>query len=104
MRRTYRTADYEIKQGRFLIVPSRSGDKYVEVASDVRIGTDEAREIALKGKESSSYLKGNEGYWIHEGFIIVNSKDFRDCTEILFVSSCEEANEALSRLRANLNA
>jgi len=60
--------------------------------------------IALKGNESSSYLKGNEGYWIHEGFIIVNSKDFRDCAESLFLNGCEEANEALSRLLADLNA
>lgn len=104
MQKIYTTADYEVKQGRFLIFSTSSGDKYTEVAADVLDGTDEAYQIAVKLQESGNSLNDGDTYWIHEGFVIANSRDSHDCAATLFVISREEATESLARFLADLNA
>ena len=91
-------------QGCFLILSTISGDKYTEVALDVVDETDEAYEIAVGLQGFGSHLKGSDRYWIHEGFIIVNSRDSRECVATLFVKTREEANESLTRFLTDLNA
>jgi hypothetical protein len=102
--KTYTTADYKVKQGRFLILSTISGDKYTRVAVDIVDETDDACEIAVGIRGSCSHLKGSDRYWIHAGFIILNSGDFRECAAVLFVKTREEANESLTHFLTDLNA
>lgn len=103
MRKVYTTADYEVKQGRFLILSAFRGDKYTEVGTDIVDETDEAYKIAIILQNSVGHLQENISYWIHEGFIIANSHDYRECAGTLFAKTREEANESLTRFLADLN-
>jgi hypothetical protein len=104
MRRIYTTADYEIKLGRFLILGTISGDKYVDVPAGLVEGTDEAYQIALALRGSNDGLITSDSYVIHNGFIIASVKDPRDCAAILFVKEAQEASELLGRFLDDLNA
>lgn len=104
MQRIYTTADYEVKQGRFLILSSMSGDRYIEVPAQVVDGTDEADQIAASLQDPGTHLLVSDGFSIHEGFIIVNSHNAYDCVGTLFAKTREEANESLTRFLGDLNA
>lgn len=104
MQRIFTTADYEVKQGRFLILSTLSGDRYIEVAADIIDGTDQAYQIAVRLQGSNSHLKGDDTFWIHEGFIIAHSKDSHECAEALSVKTRAEANEVLTDFLADMNA
>lgn len=105
MRRTYTSADYEIKQGRFLILSTMSGDKYTEVPACIVEGSDEADRIAFGLQDSGNdHLIKSDSYLIHEGFIIASAKDPRGCAAILMVKEQSEANESLTRFLDDLNA
>ncbi|MGD0482476.1 MAG: hypothetical protein ABSA42_20070 [Terracidiphilus sp.] len=104
MPRIYTTTDYEVKYGRFLILSAISGDKCMEVGADVVEGSDKLIQIAARLQDAGDHLKNYDNYWIHEGFIIVNSHDSHDCAETLFAKICEEAYESLTRFVADLNA
>ena len=104
MRRTYTTADYEVKQGRFLILSSLGGDRYAKVNAAIVDGTEEAYRIAVSLQGTGCQLKGTDRYWIHDGFIITSSHDAGDCAQVLTDITWEEANESLTRFLADLNA
>lgn len=104
MQKIYTTADYEVRQGRFLILSSISRDRYTEVGAQVVEGTDEADQIAVSLRDPGSHPQVSDSYFIHEGFIIVSSNDSRECAEILFVKCRDEANGSLTRFLADLNA
>ncbi|MGB7266415.1 MAG: hypothetical protein WBC92_12940 [Terracidiphilus sp.] len=104
MQRIFTAADYKVKQGRFLILSALSGDRYAEVAADVVEGSDEANEIAVSLHDHGCRRTTSDSYSIHEGFIIVNSNDSRDCAQALFVQSREEAEESLARFLDDLNS
>jgi hypothetical protein len=74
------------------------------VGADVADESDKLIPIAARLQDAGDHLKNYDNYWIHEGFIIVNSHDFHDCAETLFSKTCEEANESLTRFVADLNA
>lgn len=105
MRRAYTSADYEIKQGRFLILSTIGGDKYTGVSVSTVEGTDEADRIAfdLQGTGSGPLI-GSNSYLIHEGFIIASAKDPHSCAAILMVKERTEANKSLARFLDDLNA
>jgi hypothetical protein len=100
----FTTANYKVKQGRFLILSTFSRDSYTEVGPDVVDGSNEAYRIAVKLLGSGSDLESTDNYWIHEGFLIANSIDPRDCAQTLAVQSRDEADEALARFLDDLNA
>ena len=104
MPKLYTTTDYELNQGRILILSTVSRDKCIEVAADVVDGSDKARQIAVRLQVAGDHLKNSDSYWIHVGFIIVNSHNSRDCAQVLFAKTLEEANESLTSLIADLNA
>jgi hypothetical protein len=103
MQTVYTTGDYEVKQGRFLILSTFREDKYTEVCAQIVDGTDEAYKIAVSLQNGGSPLQANDSYSIHEGFIIVGSHDSRNCAQTLFAKTREEANESLTRFLADLN-
>jgi hypothetical protein len=104
MPRIYTTADYIVKEGRFLILSAFSGDRCAEVGADVVEGSNEANEIAVSLQDPECRRWRSDSYSIHDGFIIANSKDSHDCAQALFVLNREEAEECLARFLDDLNA
>jgi hypothetical protein len=98
------TTDYELNQGRILILSTVSRDKCIEVAADVVDRSDKARQIAVRLQVAGDHLKNSDSYGIHVGFIIVNSHDSHDCALTLSANIREEANNSLTYVVADLNA
>lgn len=102
MSNTFTSDRYELKQGRFIIVPSSSGDNYKEVAADFTEASPDFFEVARKVKDSS--LEYGYDPFIFEGFIVVDGHNFDVCFEQLFHVTTREAAEAkLADMKAEID-
>jgi hypothetical protein len=104
MQRVYTTADYKLKRGRFLILSTLRGDKCTEVADDIDEGSEAANEIAVSLQDPERRASKVDNYSIHEGFVIINSTNSRDCAQALSAHNRKEAEECLARFLDDLNA
>lgn len=94
---------YELRQGRFIIVPTSSGDKYDEVAADLNENSEDFFDVARRVKDSRSLEHGYDPY-IFEGFIVVDAHNDGDCMEELFhVTTREQAEARLAEMKAELD-
>lgn len=94
---------YELRQGRFIIVPTSSGDKYDEVAADFDEDSDDFLDVARRVKDSGSLEYGYDPY-IFEGFIVVDGHNDGSCMETLsHVTSREQAEVRLAEMKAELD-
>lgn len=102
MANTFTSDRYELKQGRFIIVPSSSGDNYSEVTAHFTEESPDFFEVASKVKDSR--LEYGYDPFIFEGFIVVDRHNFDVCFEQLFHVTTREAAEArLREMKAEID-
>lgn len=91
---------YELRQGRFIIVPTSSGDHYGAVGADFDEESENFSAVGDKVRDSRSHGCGYDPY-IFEGFIVVDGYNDGYCFDTLNgVSTREEAEARLAAMKA----
>lgn len=94
---------YELRQGRFIIVPTSSGDHYGEVSADFNEESENFSAVADKVRDSRHHEHGYDPY-IFEGFIVVDGHNDGSCFDQLFhITTREEAETRLAAMKAEFD-
>jgi len=94
---------YELRQGRFIIVPTSSGDHYGDVRADFTEESENFFAVADKVRDSRHHEYGYDPY-IFEGFIVVDGHNDGYCFDTLNgVSTREEAEAKLAAMKAEFD-
>lgn len=93
---------YELRNGRFIIVPTSSGDMYGEVTTDFTEESEDFMEEARRVRDSR--LEHGYDPYIFEGYIVVDGHNDGHCMDVLFHHTTPEQAEArLAEMKAELD-
>ncbi len=94
---------YELRQGRFIIVPTSSGDYFGDVPADFNEESENFSAVAHKVRDSRYHEYGYDPY-IFEGYIVVDGHNDGYCIDTLNgITDREEAEAKLAVMKAEFD-